>query len=89
MQESELVPAKGSFAPTGLSERENASVAVPVLVLGTRIVEVLGSNDERGKEDSVTSAVHALCHLWQARLEPVQVDQGAEQGRHLDVGLLD
>jgi hypothetical protein len=41
------------------SKREDGSVTRPVLVLGTRIVEVLCSDDEGGKEDSMAGAIHA------------------------------
>lgn len=44
--------------------REHLRVAAPVLVLGGRVVEVLGSDDEGGEEDSVSSARHTLGNLW-------------------------
>ena len=68
---------------------EEGTVLGPVLVLGGRIVEVLGSNDERGKEDTVTSAVHALGDTRKTRLQSVEVDKGAEQGGNLHIALLD
>lgn len=43
-------------------EARHCSVASPVLVLGRRVVEILRSEDERGQEDAVNGATHALCH---------------------------
>lgn len=40
-------------------EGEEGRVSLPVLVLWRRVVEVLGSTDESGEEDSMTSAVHS------------------------------
>jgi hypothetical protein len=42
-----------------LGEGEEGSVSLPMLVLGRRVVEILGGADEGGKEDSVSGAVHA------------------------------
>ena len=39
-------------------------VACPVLILWRRVVEVLGCEDERGQEDTVDSATHALGYRW-------------------------
>lgn len=38
----------------------NSCITCPVLVLGRRVVEVLGREDERSQEDSMGSALHAL-----------------------------
>ena len=38
----------------------NGTVPSPVLVLGRRVVKVLGREDERSQEDSVDGAAHAL-----------------------------
>lgn len=42
----------------------HCGVTGPVFVLGARVVEVLGGEDEGGKEDAVDSAAHALCDWW-------------------------
>ena len=52
-------------------------------------IQVLGRDDESSKEDTVPRAVHALCDLGEPRLESVEVDEGAEEGRDLHVGLFD
>ena len=36
----------------------------------------------------MAGTVHPLCDLGKSRLEPVEVDEGAEEGRDLDIGLL-
>lgn len=59
------------------------------LTLWRRIVEVLGCHDERSEKDPVTCAVHPLCDLGQLGLQPIQVDERAEECGDLDVGLLD
>lgn len=70
-------------------EREERRIPRPVLVLWRSIVEVLGSTDEGGEEDSVASAVHALGDSRQLVLQPLEVDERDEEGGRLDVGVLD
>lgn len=72
-----------------LGLREESGVVSPVLVLGRRVVEVLGGDDEGSEEDTVTSAVHALGNARQPRPQALQVNKGAEEGGHLNVGPLD
>jgi hypothetical protein len=72
-----------------LGLREQGRVTRPVLVLGGRVVEVLGGDDQRREKDAVARAVHALGDFGEARLEAFEVDEGAHEGRDLDVGLLD
>lgn len=43
-----------------VGEVADGCVASPVLVLWRRVVEVLGRENERGKEDTVNSTSHAL-----------------------------
>lgn len=62
---------------TRLGSREQASISVPVLVLGARIVQVLGGYDEGSQEDAVSGAVHALCDLGKTVLESIEVDERA------------
>lgn len=42
-----------------LSERKQSSVFGPVLVLGRRVIEELGSDNEGGQENAVARAMHA------------------------------
>ena len=42
----------------------HGGVSGPVFVLGGGVVEVLRGEDERGEEDSVHGAPHALGHRW-------------------------
>lgn len=72
-----------------LGLREKSSVLGPVLVLGRRVVEVLGGDNEGSEEDTVTGAMHALGDARKPRPQALQVDESAEQGGHLDVGALD
>ena len=51
-------------------------VSRPVLVLGGRVVEVLGRQDEGRQEDAVHGAAHALGDGWEARLQSREVDEG-------------
>ena len=44
-------------------------VSSPVFVLGRRVVEVLGSEDEGGKKDPVNGATHAFCYWGKPRLQ--------------------
>ena len=67
---------------------EESSVLGPVLVLGRRVVEVLGGDDEGGEEDAVTSAVHSFGDTGQPGPQALQVDEGAEEGGNLDIGSL-
>lgn len=39
-------------------------VSGPMLVLGARIVQALGCKDQRGEEDAMYSASHALGNWW-------------------------
>lgn len=48
-------------------------VSCPVLVFRTGIVQILCSEDQRRKEDSVYCAAHALCNRWKTRSESVEV----------------
>lgn len=79
-----------------LSDREaevvvatDSTVAGPVLVLGGGVVEVLGGQDERSKEDAVGGALHALGDRRKAGPETGKVDQARHQSRDLDVRALD
>lgn len=45
-----------------------------MLVLWGRVVEILGSDDEGSQEDTVSSAMHALCNTRQTMLESLEVD---------------
>lgn len=58
----------------------------PVLVLWRRVVEVLGGHDERGQEDAVGGAGHALGQRRQRRSQSGEVDQRGHQSGGLDVG---
>jgi hypothetical protein len=78
-----------SFHEVDFGGREESGVTSPVLVLRRRVVEVLGSGDQSCEEDSVTSAVHSLCDLGETGLESVEVDEGAHESWHLNVGLFD
>ncbi len=62
-----------------LGLREHLGVAAPVLVLGRRVVQVLGGDDERRKEDPVTGAGHALGDLGQAVSKALEVDEVASR----------
>lgn len=66
---------------------EHLSVSTPVLVLGTRIVEVLRGDDQCGEEDSVSGAGHTLGDFGQSVSESLEVDKSSEEGGDLDVGL--
>lgn len=44
------------------------SVSLPMFVLGRRVVEVFGSTDKGGKEDSVTSACHSYLKREKMRM---------------------
>lgn len=57
-----------------------------MLVLGGAVVEVLGREDESSKEDAVSGAAESLGHGLEPGPEPVEVDEGGHEGRHLDVG---
>lgn len=63
----------------------NGTVPGPVLVLGRRVVEVLGGEDERGQEDAVDGAAHALCDGRETRFESAQVDERGHEGGDLDM----
>lgn len=64
----------------------DVSVVGPVLVLGRRIVEVLGSEDERSQEDAVGGASETASHGLKLGLESGEVDEGRHESRDLDVG---
>lgn len=68
---------------------EERCVLGPVLVLRRRVVEVLGSDDESGEEDTVTSAVHSLSNTRKPRPQTLKVDESAEEGGNLNVRPLD
>lgn len=46
----------------------------PVLVLGTRVVEVLRGQDQTGQEDTVHGAAHALGDGWEPCTQTLQED---------------
>lgn len=71
----------------GLGEED--TVPSPVLVLRRRVVEVLGCDNQGGKEDTMSCAMHALGNSWQTRLEAVEVDQCAKESGYLNIALLD
>ena len=66
----------------------NGRVPGPMLILWRRVVQVLGGENERGQEDSVDGAAHALGDWRQAFLQTGQVDQRRHQRGYLDVGPL-
>lgn len=49
-------------------------IPCPVLVLGTRVVEVLRSQDQTGQEDTVHGAAHALGDGWEPCTQTLQED---------------
>jgi hypothetical protein len=61
----------------------DAGIPGPVLVLRTGVVEVLGSKNQRGKEDAMDCTTHALCNWRKTRSETVEVYQGCHQGWYL------
>lgn len=63
----------------------DGSVACPVLVLGGRIVEVLGRENQRREEDAVSGALHALGGGGKTLLETTEVDQSRHEGGNLDM----
>lgn len=67
----------------------NCRIAGPMLVLGRGIIEVLGCEDKRRKEDPVNGATHAFCYWGEPRLQTRKVDQGRHEGWHLNVGAVD
>jgi hypothetical protein len=79
-----------------LSDREAEVVVAaderipgPVLVLWGAVVQVLCSKDERGQEDSVSCAAHALCDLGESLAQTVQVDERGHEGWDLDMRAVD
>ena len=66
---------------------EHLGVSTPVFVLGRRIIEVLGGDDESGEEDSVSGAWHTLGDFWKTVTKSLEVDERGEEGGDLDVGL--
>lgn len=73
---------------TGLLLTEESGVACPVLVLRRRVIEVLCSDNEGGKEDAVSCARHALGGRGKTRSQALKVDEGGEKGGDLNIGLL-
>jgi hypothetical protein len=67
----------------------DAAIVCPVLVLRTRVVEVLGCEDEGGEKYSVDGATHALCYWWKTGLETSEVHEGAHERGDLDLGSVD
>lgn len=59
-----------------------------MLVLRRRVVEVFGSDDEGSQEDSMSSARHAFRSSWKSFAQSLEVDQGTEKGRYLNIALL-
>lgn len=53
----------------------DGAVPGPVLVLGGRVVQVLGGKDERSQKDPVNGATHALGNGRETRFESAEVDQ--------------
>jgi hypothetical protein len=71
-----------TFHQVDLGQREaksfeslHSGVPSPVLVLGARVIQVLGGEDERGEEDPVDCASHALGNRWQTGSKTAQVHQ--------------
>lgn len=54
----------------------------------TLTIEVLGSDDQHRQEDPMARRLHAMRDLWQPSTKAVEVDEGAEKGRNLDVALV-
>jgi hypothetical protein len=54
-------------------------VSGPMFVLGARVVQVLGCEDQGGEEDAMYSASHALGNWWQSSLKSGKVDEGGHQ----------
>lgn len=88
-QQERLNAVQKSMQPhsplTRFSKREQACISIPVLVLGAGVVQVLCRNDKRCEENSMTSTVHALCDFRKTTLQALEVDEGAEQGRYLNI----
>ena len=59
-------------------------VFCPVFVLRARVVQVLRSKNEGGKEDSVDCATHALCNRRQPCPQSAEEDQRSHQSWYLD-----
>jgi hypothetical protein len=67
----------------------DSSVASPVLVLGRRVIERLGGEDESGKEDAVGSATHAFSDRRKTLLQTTEVDEGGHESGNLYRGSVD
>lgn len=67
----------------------DAGVSGPVLVLGTRVVDILGGKDQGSEEDAMNCATHALGNRREARSKPVEVNEGCHQGGDLHRGPVD
>jgi hypothetical protein len=63
----------------------DGGVTGPVLVLGRGVVEVLCREDERGEEDAVDGAAHALCNRRKTLCQAVEVDERSHESWYLDV----
>lgn len=57
---------------------KNCSIACPVLIFWTRVVEIFRCDDESGQEYTMPCAVHALSDPWQTMLKSLEVDESAE-----------
>jgi len=79
-QEQEL-----AFHQIHFGRRKEGGIFGPVLVLWRRIIQVLGRDNESGEKHAMPCAMHALGNLRQARLQAIEVHEGTEQGRYLNV----
>ncbi len=70
-------------------ESLHRSISRPVLVLWTRVVEVIWCGYKRGQEDAGGGASPAFRDGWQPRSEAGEVDQRGHQGRDLHGRLVD
>lgn len=66
--------------------REDDGVGCPVLILRRRVVEVLGADNERGKEDAMLRRPIPLGRHRQLAAQPLQIDERREQGRNVYAG---
>jgi hypothetical protein len=58
-----------------------------VHVLGARVVQCLGSDNEDSEEDSVSGAWKTVGLCRKGEPQSIQEDESDGKGRHLDVGL--
>lgn len=75
-------------AEAKIVEATNACISSPVLVLWRGIVQVLGSEDQRGEEDAVRCALHSFGDRRQTLLQSTEIDKRGHQRRNLYVRLL-